>query len=169
MRWVDACIGHGKFPRCRVFATSVTGRLRMGHAVPSVHRVMSGALSDIPILECEGALTLERTMFWFGKKNKEITAFARFLAEEFFSNLPPNLIEKQNDKTDQKGARSAKQRFESALDDIVSHAKQFKQQKNLKVYGKAKFHLEFAARLKSLGYDAKLVNEINHAVMVRSP
>ena len=34
-------------------------------------------------------------MLRFGKKNKEITAYARFLAEEFFSNLPPNLIEKQ--------------------------------------------------------------------------
>jgi hypothetical protein len=108
-------------------------------------------------------------MLRFGKKNKEITAYARFLAEEFFSNLPPNLIEKQHDGQDKKGARAAKRRFETVLDDTVSHAKQFKEQKNLKVYGKAKFHLEFTARLKSLGYDPELADEINRSIMVRTP
>lgn len=108
-------------------------------------------------------------MLWFGKKNREITAFARSLAEEIFSNLPPNLIEKQTDKKDKKGAQQAKKRFQSVLDDTVSHAKQFKQQNKLKVYGKAKFHLELTSRLKSLGYDAKLADEINRYIMVRTP
>ncbi len=108
-------------------------------------------------------------MLWFGKKNRVITAFARSLAEEFYSNLPPNIIEKQYDKKDKKGARKAQQRFQTAIDDTVSHVKQFKQQHKLKVYGKAKFHLEFTNRLKALGYDAKLAEEINHTVMVRTP
>ena len=108
-------------------------------------------------------------MLWFGRKNREITAFARSLAEEIFSNLPPVLIEKQNDQKDKKGARQAKQRFQTVLDDTVSHTRQFKQHNRLKVYGKAKFHLELTNRLKSLGYDAELADKINRYIMVRTP
>jgi hypothetical protein len=112
-------------------------------------------------------MVLELSMLWFGRKNKEIVAFAKSLADEFFENVPPALIEKQYDKKDQKGAKKAKRRYLASLDDTIEAIVRFKQQNKLKVYGKAKLYLEFTNRLKSLGYEQHLADKVQETIVLR--
>lgn len=106
-------------------------------------------------------------MLWFGRKNREIVAFAQSLADEFFKNVPPAMIEKRHDKKDQKGAKKAERRYLASLDDTIEAIVRFKQQKKLKVYGKAKLYLEFTNRLKSLGYEQHLADKVQETIVLR--
>ena len=107
-------------------------------------------------------------MLWFGKKNKVISAFAKTMAQEFFSNFPPTFIAELKDQN-KKTAQKAKRQYERVMSDIVKNVIQFKKTNNLKVYGKAKFHLEFSSHLNALGYEELIAKEISNEIMIKSP
>ncbi len=101
-------------------------------------------------------------MLLFWRKNKVIDNFAVVLADELYSQIPPEMLEKQNIK-------KLSRRFDKELDRIVIKLRDFKVVNNLSVYGKARFHLTFMERLRDHGYESNLVKEINDHLMVNVP
>ena len=104
-------------------------------------------------------------MLLFWRKNREIDGFANFLADELYSQLPPHMLEKQEKTADKKFTR----RFDKELNNIVTRLQDFKAIHKLGVYGKARFHLSFAERLRSHGYPESLTKEINEYLLINVP
>ncbi|MGV6826297.1 MAG: hypothetical protein ACWA5Q_04925 [bacterium] len=107
-------------------------------------------------------------MLWFGNKNKEIGIFAKNIAQEFFSHFPPSMFEDM-EGADKKAAQKAKKQYERVMGDVVQHMIKFKSDHKLKVYGKAKLHLEFTNYLAELGYKQEYCAKVNEEIMVKSP
>ncbi|MEJ2362925.1 MAG: hypothetical protein P8Z75_16200 [Gammaproteobacteria bacterium] len=104
-------------------------------------------------------------MFLFSHKNKQIDNFAKQLADEIYSHIPPALLE-QDDKSAQK---KLNRRIDKELQTAVTNLNNFKLMHKLGVYGKARFHLTFMERLRAHGYPESLVKEINEHLMVKVP
>lgn len=107
-------------------------------------------------------------MIWFGKKNKAITSFAASMAQAFFKEASPKVLEQLQDPN-KKMARKARQRYEAALVNIVNQVIAFKKTNKFGVYGKAKFHMEFTNQLTALGYDVSASEAINKSIMLKTP
>jgi hypothetical protein len=104
-------------------------------------------------------------MLLFWRKNKEIDSFANILADELYSQLPPQMLAKQEKTADRKLVL----RFDKQLQNIVTRLQDFKAIHNLGVYGKARFHLTFMERLRSHGYPEALTKEINEYLLINVP
>lgn len=104
-------------------------------------------------------------MLLFWRRNKEIDRFANILADELYTHLPPQMLEKQKKTSDKKLVR----RFDKELQNIVTRLHTFKTVNKLGVYGKARFHLTFLDRLRSHGYPEELAKELNDYLLVKVP
>jgi hypothetical protein len=104
-------------------------------------------------------------MLFFWRKNRLIDGFAHTLADELYSQIPPQMLEKTDKKADKKVGR----RFDKELQNIVIRLQDFKAIHKLGVYGKARFHLTFMERLRSHGYPESLAKEINEYLLVNVP
>lgn len=119
-------------------------------------------------------------MFW--KKNRLIEEFAHTQADEFYSlvQIPAAtaLIEQQGQEASAGGAR--KRKGKKAKEDVRDPAvrqfqllldrfEKFRGDNRLGVYGKARFHMKFKARLIELGYPEPLAGEIDRALMLHTP
>lgn len=104
-------------------------------------------------------------MLLFWRKNREIDGFANTLADELYSQLPPQMLEKQ----DKSAAKKISRRFDKELQHIANQLQDFKVIHKLGVYGKARFHLAFVERLRSHGYPEDLSKEINEYLLVNVP
>jgi len=101
-------------------------------------------------------------MILFWRKNKLIDNFAVILADEVYSQLPPEMLGKQN-------VKKLSRRFDKEIDRIIIKFRDFRVMNNLGVYGKARFHLTFMERLREHGYDNSFVKEINDHLLVSVP
>lgn len=111
-------------------------------------------------------------MFW--KKNRKIDEFAQQMADEFFSQVQPDVAEKffetDADDAGKKSARKNKTHAVSTqLDGTAGRLKLMKEELNLGVYGKARFHMKFMSRLEQLGYSKDLAGRINQHLMLNTP
>jgi septation ring formation regulator EzrA len=102
---------------------------------------------------------------FFWKKNKAIDVFASALADELYSTLQPELA--RNSLENQ--SRKSQQKMERKLRDITTRVNQFRETNSLGVYGKARLHLIFTERLKTLGYDKRVAETLNEKILLRTP
>ncbi len=93
---------------------------------------------------------------WF--RRKEINAFALALAHDLGRRFPPS-GEGRHDT-------GAKNQLASITGGLYARALQFRQTRNLGVYGKAKLGNVFRWRLKEMGYSEKFVDEVTHRLVV---
>ncbi len=111
---------------------------------------------------------------FFWKINKQIDAVAIVLADEFYSQIQPQVAidfvtettggRKQSGKTNKQNIRINK-----ILEDIAKHIIAYKEQHSLGIYGKARLHLKFMQRLNQLGYSEDITKYLNEIILVRSP
>lgn len=104
-------------------------------------------------------------MLRFWKRNREIDSFAKILADEVYSQFPPQMMEKLEDSKNKKLGR----RFDKELKTIVSRLQDYKDIHKLGIYGKARFHLTFMERLRQHGYPDAVTKEINEYLLVKVP
>ena len=104
-------------------------------------------------------------MFLFGKKKRMLIEFADQRAEELFSTVPPALIKKHlGGKT-----KKATKQFNAGVEKTLVQFARFKAAEKPGIYGKAKIHQIFAARLKELGYPEEIADEINEYILTKTP
>ncbi|MCZ6803783.1 MAG: hypothetical protein O7D86_07600 [Proteobacteria bacterium] len=111
-------------------------------------------------------------LFW--KKNKEIDAMAVSLADEFYSQIQPQVaidFLKYSDRTSKldKSNRKISKMTENILNRTAGQLIAFKKKHSIGIYGKARLHLNFMKRLNELGYPEELAKEINAIILLRSP
>jgi len=107
---------------------------------------------------------------FFWKNNNIIDMFASELANELYGKIHPSEAKKYfegfSDKKEKKDISNKMQReIQSAVKNII----QFKLVNKLGVYGKARLHLKFKARLEELGFEKDVVKQINEIVMLNTP
>lgn len=98
-------------------------------------------------------------MFRDWLRRKEIDAFATALAQDLGRRFPPQ----SEGRTD----KGVKNQLASIVDGLYAHAANFRQEKALGIYGKAKLGNSFRWQLKELGYTQKFVNEVTHGLVMR--
>lgn len=111
---------------------------------------------------------------FFWKKNKLIDIFSIKLADEFYSNLPPeqllDLIPASSTAAKQKKTeKKAQKKMESVVDSAVTQVSGFIEAESLGIYGKARLHMQFTERLKELGYEKDLAARVNESIMIKLP
>jgi hypothetical protein len=87
--------------------------------------------------------------------SKEVENFAINLAREFSERCPP-------DKARTQHALGVAR----AIDEVCNRAAQFQRDKQLGVYGRAKFGTEFKLRLKDSGYPVEFVDELTTKLLI---
>ena len=105
---------------------------------------------------------------FFWKKNKQIDAFANTIANDLYSTIPPEIAQDYMNGPDSK-TKKVNIKVARKLDDIVLRIKQFRAENRIGVYGKARLHLKFMARLEELGYEKKVAKLFNEQTMIRTP
>jgi len=91
--------------------------------------------------------------------SSEVDAFADQLAEDLSKRLPPTLM------NDEKRRPSTK-RIGRVLENSLARAVDYKQERKLGIYGKAKLANEFRWKLKDKGYDDKFIELATEAMTV---
>jgi hypothetical protein len=106
--------------------------------------------------------------WWFWKKtSQQAEAFAVELGTHFFSKVSPDRLSEYFRGGD--GNKKARKGVETEIHDLTLRLNQFKNLHKLGVYGKAKFHQAFMARLEELGYDQQAVKELNNVLLIKTP
>jgi hypothetical protein len=93
------------------------------------------------------------------KTGKNITAFARSLAEGLAKRYPPALDINPEKKI-------SANRLTKVLEEALSSAAQFQRDNRLGLYGKAKLGNEFKWQLKELGYSEQFIEIATEGLMV---
>ena len=111
---------------------------------------------------------------FFWRKNKIIDNFSVKLADEVFSNLPPQQIaeftsELKSAGNQKKAEKKMNRKMQSVIESAVSQFSEFIRAESLGVYGKARLHMQFMARLQELGYEKELAEKINQDIMLKIP
>ena len=104
-------------------------------------------------------------MLFFWRKNKGIDSFAIEVADELYSQIPPDMFE---DLSSRKASKIAK-RWEKEIQATIIRFRDFKAGNELGVYGKARLHLTFMERLRSHGYSEDVIKELNDFLLVKTP
>lgn len=122
---------------------------------------------------------------WFWQKNRQITEYAKTVADEFYSQVQGDMLEAYLGENEEPGKALSSlkkkqrhkalqrevfqtQQVQQQLDALLQKIRQFKVEHRLGVYGKARLHLVFCERLKELGYEPELVNQLNRMVLLRT-
>lgn len=92
-------------------------------------------------------------------RRKEIDAFATALAQELARRFPPKSEERRD-----KGARN---QLASITNALYSQAAEFRHDKKLGIYGKAKLGNTFRWRLKEVGYTVGFIDQVTHGLVLQ--
>ena len=111
---------------------------------------------------------------FFWRKNKLIDSFSVMLADEFFSNLPPQQLAEfsadlKSAGNRKKAEKKMNRKMQSVVESAVSKFSEFIRSESLGVYGKARLHMQFMERLQQLGYEKELAEKINQDIMLKIP
>lgn len=113
---------------------------------------------------------------FFWRKNKLIDEFAFQLADELFSTIHPtvalNYFDAQSGdskNSNKKKDEQVHQKIIRALNNVIIKIQQFRELNKLGIYGKARLHLTFTERLKDLGYEAAVAEQINKLILLQTP
>ncbi len=105
---------------------------------------------------------------WFWQKtSKRVEAFAMELATDFFSHVAPDTLNAYFGNADRD--KKTRKGVELQIHSLALRLNQFRELHKVGVYGKAKFHQVFMARLDELGYEDTAVKELNNLLMVKTP
>lgn len=119
-----------------------------------------------------------KLFFW--RNNRAIDQRAILIADDFFSQAPPDAAKAFLDslgskKISRKNLRKKKSiaaesaNVESALWIVISRVMELKSEFSLGVYGKARLHMKFMSRLTELGYSESLAKQYNEIVLLETP
>ena len=107
---------------------------------------------------------------FFWKKNKAVDVFATDLASEFYSSVQPQVARAfLESKSSKNKKEKSVRKVEGKIHDLVREVDQFKTLHSLGVYGKARLHMMFRARLEELGYDEDVAKGVDQIVMLETP
>ncbi len=109
---------------------------------------------------------------FFWKKNKVVDVFATDLASEFFSSVQPQVARaflSSKESGNKQKPDKAVRKVEGKIHDTIREVDQFKTLHSLGVYGKARLHMMFRARLEELGYDEDVAKGVDQIVMLQTP
>ena len=104
-------------------------------------------------------------MFGFIKKNRQIDSFANELATKMYSNIPELSTWAGLGSVDKK----QKKRLDYEINRTTQSVLAFKDSVKLGVYSKARFHMEFSERLKTIGVNGEVVEFINKTLLLNTP
>lgn len=96
---------------------------------------------------------------------------AILLADNFFSQLQPQIAIDYFRNTQQKKDKQANKRnikSKNLLDQTAAQMITFRKDNSLGVYGKARLHMTFMNRLNELGYPEDITRQINEIIMLRT-
>lgn len=109
---------------------------------------------------------------FFWKKNKEIDAFAKTLADDLYSRIQPGAMQLYfglaSDAPKPLTPQKTKE-VQQRLHDMVMQAKQFKQLNKLGIYGKARLHMTFRERLAELAFAPEVVQKLDRILLLQVP
>lgn len=115
-----------------------------------------------------------KLFFW--KHNQLVDSFAKTLADELFSQVPPNAVrryfsgnEVAGEKLSPQKDQAQRKEVERLIKDAVIKVQQFKAQQSLGVYRKARLHLVFTERLTELGFALDIAQQVNQVILLQSP
>ena len=92
-------------------------------------------------------------------RRKEIDAFAQSLATELERRFPPRSEERKD--------KAVNNQLTSITSGLYARAADYRRERALGIYGKAKLGNTFRWRLKEMGYSAKFIDEVTHALILR--
>ena len=104
-------------------------------------------------------------MFGFKRKNGQIDSFANELATKMYSNIPELSTWAGLGSVDKKQKKKLDNEIQRAAESVLA----FKDSVKLGVYGKARFHMEFSERLKTIGINKEVAEFINKSLLVMTP
>ncbi len=122
-----------------------------------------------------------KLFFW--KDNYRIDNFAKQLADDFCSQVQPDIARAwfsgsevaevapaAKNKQSNKSGRAKKQTvIERCVNEVALKLAQFKAQETLGIYGKARVHMSFMERLKELGFSEETVQQLNRTLLLKAP
>lgn len=119
-----------------------------------------------------------KLFFW--KDNYRIDSFAKQLADDFCNQVQPDaisvyfagseaVVSVAKNKGDKGGATKKAAGVERCVNEVALKLAQFKAQERLGVYGKARIHMGFMARLGELGFDEGSVQQLNRTLLLKAP
>jgi hypothetical protein len=94
---------------------------------------------------------------WFLRK--EIGSFAEALASELGRRFPPSSEERKD--------KAATNQLNSVTSGVYARAVEYRRERALGVYGKAKLGNAFRWKLKEIGYSEKFIDGVMHELVLR--
>lgn len=101
---------------------------------------------------------------FFWKKNREIDAFAMYVADDFFSHVHPDVAE-EFIRGMTKEKKKTQRKVQQKLNEVIGAMQQFAKEQSLGIYGKARLQKTFNDRLIELGYDASVTKRIGELIL----
>lgn len=117
-----------------------------------------------------------KVFFW--KHNQSVDTFAKTLADDLFSQIPPDAVRRyfsgetivaSGEKITPQKDQAQRKEVERLIKDAVVKVQQFKVQQSLGIYRKARLHLVFTERLAELGFLPDIVQQVNQVILLQSP
>ena len=118
----------------------------------SVRRVQ-----NYPQTKRQAAEELKVFKDWF--RRKEIDSFAQALATELGRRFPP--------RSEERSDKAAANQLTSITSGVYARAVEYRRERSLGIYGKAKLGNAFRWKLKELGYSDKFIDEVTHGLVLR--
>lgn len=107
-------------------------------------------------------------LFW--RKNALIDKMAVILADEFYSQVQPQVASSYFSAAEHNNKERKKFKgLENMINKTASQIIVFRKENSIGIYGKARLHMKFVERLKELGYAEHIVRQINEILLLRSP
>jgi len=103
---------------------------------------------------------------FFWKNNKKADAFANAVAEDLFSNIPPEVAEQYFQGVSQQNKKKQR-KIEQRLTGVINQMRQFSETNDLGIYGSARLQKQFSDRLLELGYDVDVTNKLVETILLR--
>jgi len=102
------------------------------------------------------------------QRNKHIDNFATLLADEFFSQIRPDVASEHFSRKEAKTKKNNSKKVNQAVVAAISEVKKYRESQKLGVYGKARFHMKFMERLTELGYEQEVAKKLNEEILLKT-
>lgn len=103
---------------------------------------------------------------FFWKNNKRIDAFAVAIADDLYSHVRPEDVQRHL-RGEALKSKKKNQKIDQRLWGIVSQMQAFRDANQLGVYGKARLQMKFNERLLELGYEVEDTDRLVDIILTR--
>ena len=104
-----------------------------------------------------------KLFFW--RDNKKIDAFASYVADDFYSNVHPDVAREYLNGMS-KDQKKTQRKVEQKINEVIGALNQFSREQSLGVYGKARLQRAFNNRLNELGYESDITQRIAEMILL---